>query len=177
MKCLTVLNWQLDNIENVCADNQKQKFVCMSTHTFFTSSVIWGTLGPARMYGPGKGIYSVTLYGFLVGALLPVPLYVLVRLGYTRFRHIYTPSLLFGGITWAPFNFSFSVNALYLGYFFQVYVKRRFFNWWAKYNVTSYSSTYLPNPLSEIIIVSHLMCSHTWLGSWWFICILCSPIP
>lgn len=107
----------------------------MSTHTFFTSSIIWGTLGPARMYSPGKGIYAVTLYGFLAGALLPILFYVLVRLGYRRLRRIYSPSLLYGGIMWAPFNMSWLINGLYLGFFFQVYVKRRFFDWWAKYNV------------------------------------------
>jgi hypothetical protein len=91
------------------------------------------------MYGPGKGIYSVTLYGFLVGALLPVPFYLLVRMGYTRFRRIYAPSLLFGGVLWAPLNFSWVINGLYIGSYFQLYLKRRFFSWWAKYNVIPYS--------------------------------------
>ncbi len=136
-----MLNWQLDNIDRVCEEDQKQKFSCMSTHTFFTSSIIWGTLGPARMYSPGKGIYAATLYGFLAGALLPILFYVLVRVGYRRLRHIYSPSLFYGGIKWAPLNMSWMINCLYLGLLFQVYIKRRFFDWWAKYNVSSLSCT------------------------------------
>ena len=130
-----MLNWQIDNIVDICTEDQKQKFVCMTQHTFFTSSIIWGTLGPARMYGPGKGIYSDTLWGFAVGALFPIPFYVLVRMGYTRYRRIYSHSLLYGGILWAPLNLSWVINSLYLGFYFQIYVKRRFFSWWAKYNV------------------------------------------
>ena len=132
------MNWQLDNIPDVCEDDQKQKFLCMQTHTFFTSSVIWGTLGPARMYGP-KGLYHVTLYGFLVGAFLPVPFYILSRWKYRNLRHVYSPTLLVGGLMWAPKNLSWAIPCVYLGYLFNVYIKRRHFNWWATYNVKNLS--------------------------------------
>jgi len=128
------MNWQLDNIVGVCEPTQKQRFVCMNTHTFFTSSIIWGSLGPARMYGPG-GLYHPTIYGFLVGAFLPVPVYILARWRYPQMRHVFIPSLLVGALMWAPFNLSWVIPAIYLGYIFQVYIKRRYFSWWGTYNV------------------------------------------
>ena len=134
MKSLSVMGWQLDNIPNICEDDQKQKFMCMSTQTFFTSSIIWGTLGPARMYGP-KGIYHITIYGFLAGAFLPIPIYILTKWRYPALRHVYIPGLLMGGLHWAPGNVGFVLPGLYLGYLFNVYIKRRFFPWWATYNV------------------------------------------
>jgi hypothetical protein len=134
VKSLTVLGWQLDNIPNICEDDQKQKFVCMSTKTFFTSSIIWGTLGPARMYGP-NGIYHPTIYGFLLGALLPVPFFFLSKWRYPQLRHVYTPSLMTGALFWAPLNLTYITPALYWGYLFNVYIKRKYFNWWATYNV------------------------------------------
>jgi OPT oligopeptide transporter protein len=149
-----VMNWQIDNIQDICSDEQKQKFKCMNTHTFFTSSIIWGTLGPARMYGP-KGIYHVTLYGFLVGAFLPIPFYLLAKWRYPRFRQVYTPTLLMGGLYWAPFNLTWVIPAVYVGYVFNVYIKRRFFNWWANYNVRFLF--YSGAPLMQISLVSHIL--------------------
>jgi len=132
---LVVMNWQLDNIPNICDPDQKDKFTCMWTHTFFTSSIIWGSLGPARMYG-SKGIYHITLYGFLAGALLPIPIFLLSKWKYPAARHIFIPSLIYGGLMWAPFNISYLTGALYFGYLFNVYIKKRYFEWWATYNVT-----------------------------------------
>jgi len=131
-----MLNWQLDNIKDICEEEQKQKFLCMETHTFFTSSVIWGTIGPAKLYSPG-GIYHATLWAFLLGALLPIPLFLLSRWRYPQLRHVFTPALLKGGMFWAPLNMSYAIPGLYLGYIFQVHIKRRFFSWWSSYNVSS----------------------------------------
>jgi hypothetical protein len=111
----------------------------MNAKTFFTSSIIWGTLGPVRMYGP-TGIYRVTLWGFLVGALLPIPIYLLSKRKYPQLRHIYMPNLLIGGLMWAPFNLTWITPCVYLGYIFQVHIKRRFFSWWSTYNVSFFRS-------------------------------------
>jgi hypothetical protein len=128
------MNWQLDNIPGICTDTQPQKFLCMSTHTFFTSSVIWGTLGPERMYGK-HGLYGPTMYGFLAGAVLPIPCYVLARWRYPKLRQVFVPTILVGALHWAPLNLSWAIPCLYLGYIFQVYIKRRYFPWWTSYNV------------------------------------------
>ena len=129
------MNWQLDNIPDICHDDQKEKFTCIGTYTLYTSSLIWGTVGPARMYG-SKALYNTSLYGFLVGALLPIPLYLLSRWRFPELRHVYTPILLSGGQFWAPYNLSWLIPSLYLGYIFQVYIRRRNFEWWANYNVS-----------------------------------------
>jgi hypothetical protein len=42
-----------------------------------TSSVIWGLIGPKRIFS--KGPYNIQLYALLVGAFLPVPLWFWVR--------------------------------------------------------------------------------------------------
>ena len=134
------MNWQLDNVPRICEPDQPQKMVCMSTHTFFTSSIIWGTLGPARMYGP-KGIYHTCVYGFLIGALLPIPVYVLSRWRYPRLRTIYIPSFLVGAIAWAPYNITGIFPGLCVAWLFNVFIKRRYFSWWASYNVRSSTPT------------------------------------
>jgi OPT family oligopeptide transporter len=48
-----VQNWMFENIVDFCEPTQKDGFVCLSTKTFATSSLIWGSIGPARFFGPG----------------------------------------------------------------------------------------------------------------------------
>lgn len=49
-----VQDWMLSNVEDICTANQKDGFVCPSTNTFATASLIWGGVGPARLFGPGQ---------------------------------------------------------------------------------------------------------------------------
>ncbi|KAI7667954.1 hypothetical protein KC318_g5549 [Hortaea werneckii] len=49
--------WMLGNIENVCSLDQADNFTCPNGRTVYSSSVIWGLIGPARLYSVGK-IYS-----------------------------------------------------------------------------------------------------------------------
>ena len=50
---LLVQNWVLSNIVDVCTPHQKDGFICSATNTFATSSLIWGGVGPHRIFSPG----------------------------------------------------------------------------------------------------------------------------
>ena len=63
--------WMLGNIDGVCQPDQVDQFTCPNGRTVFSSSVIWGLIGPARLYSIGK-IYSGLLHFFWIGALMPV---------------------------------------------------------------------------------------------------------
>ena len=56
VSCIVVLlvqNWVLDNIVDVCMPHQKDGFICASSNTFATASLIWGGVGPSRLFSPG----------------------------------------------------------------------------------------------------------------------------
>ncbi|KIM32165.1 hypothetical protein M408DRAFT_6492 [Serendipita vermifera MAFF 305830] len=132
---MAILNWQVTGIKGVCTPNAQAKFYCPGSSIFFTASVIWGTIGPARLYGK-DGPYNVLLYCFLIGVVLPIPFYFLTR----RFpkseflRGVHIPILLYGSINWAPYNLSHSWPAVPIAWFFQVYVRKYYLPWWQKYN-------------------------------------------
>ena len=107
------MNWQLDHISNLCTDDQKEKFTCNDTYTFFTNTLLSGMAGPARLLGPGS-LYRNSLYGFLVGAIIPIPFYILSRWRFPKLQHVYTPLLFAGGIAWSPINLSLLIHALTL---------------------------------------------------------------
>ena len=50
---VVIQNWMVSNIEDVCSQRQTQGFICPGTTTFATSSVVWGAVGPSRMFGVG----------------------------------------------------------------------------------------------------------------------------
>ena len=130
-----ILNWQVTSIKGVCTPEAQAKFYCPGTSTMFTASVIWGTLGPAKMYGR-DGPYHVLVFGFLIGAVFPIPFYLLAKkFPDSKFiRGFHAPVFLFGGLNWAPYNLSHSWPAVPVAYFFQVYVRKRYVAWWQKYN-------------------------------------------
>lgn len=45
--------WMLNNIEDICTPQQKQGFICPSSTVFSTASVIFGAVGPRRLFSPG----------------------------------------------------------------------------------------------------------------------------
>ena len=50
---IMVQNWVLDNVEDACTPDQKDGFICASSNTFATASLIWGGVGPMRIFSPG----------------------------------------------------------------------------------------------------------------------------
>ena len=71
-----VLYWALDNINGICTSHAVQNFGCPKATAFFTNSVVWGAVGPQRMFERGQ-IYDAMLFFFLIGAVAPIPFYVL----------------------------------------------------------------------------------------------------
>lgn len=63
--------WMLGNVSGICDEEQSNGFSCPNGRVVFSSSVIWGAIGPARLYSVGK-IYSGLLHFFWIGALMPL---------------------------------------------------------------------------------------------------------
>ena len=129
-----VQDWMFTNIVDICQSNQPQFFTCPSTAVFATSSLLWGGIGPQRLFSIGK-MYSPILSFFVLGAVLPIPFYYLARrfpLSYWRYINI---PVLFAGLGSMPpatgINYS---SWLIVGFFFQWFMRRYHFRWWMRYN-------------------------------------------
>jgi len=131
---LAVVDWQIKNISDLCSPRNDQHFTCPGYNTFFSAAVIWGVIGPKRMYGQ-NGIYHACTYGFLAGAVAPIPFWFLAR-RYPRsfWKYVHIPAFFNGGLGWAPYNLSNILPGLYFAIIFQWYIKSRALAWWSKYN-------------------------------------------
>ncbi|KAI0405606.1 OPT family small oligopeptide transporter [Xylaria palmicola] len=131
---VAVMNWALGNIPGVCSDQQPDSFTCPGGRLLFTASVIWSTIGPARIFS-GDALYSPLQWFWLVGAVTPIITWFLAR-RYPRSvaRHINMP-LIFGGSSWIPPATVYSYLCWgSVGFLFNYSIKRRFNGWWLQYN-------------------------------------------
>jgi hypothetical protein len=54
----------LANIPDICTPYQKDGYTCASTNTFATASLVWGGIGPHRLFSPGA-TYAYPFFTYL----------------------------------------------------------------------------------------------------------------
>ncbi|KAI1488116.1 OPT oligopeptide transporter protein-domain-containing protein [Biscogniauxia mediterranea] len=164
---IAVLNFALGNIEGVCEPTQAQRFTCPGGRVFFSASVIWGLIGPSRVFSPGQ-IYSGLLVFFVIGAVTPVAIYYAVR-RYPKspLRFLMAP-LIFGGAASippaTPLNYlSWGI----VGFAFQYLVKKRHFRWWSRLNYLTSAGLDLGLALGTLVIFFAFTLNEIEAPQWW----------
>jgi hypothetical protein len=84
---LTVQTWMFDNIPDICTENQKDLFSCASTEVFYTATVIWGVIGPNRLFSAGQ-VYGSLRWIFLFGLSPIIPWLITKRYPNSWFRYV-----------------------------------------------------------------------------------------
>jgi len=129
-----VQDWMFTNVHDLCALDQEDGFSCPSIHVFATASIIFGGLGPSRLFSPGSP-YAPLVWFFLIGAVLPIPFWLLARRHPSSwFRFVNVP-IFFAGTAYLPpaTGINYSSWAL-VGFIFQYWTRRHHFMWWSRYN-------------------------------------------
>ncbi|KAI1424609.1 OPT family small oligopeptide transporter [Xylaria sp. FL1777] len=149
---IAVMNWALGNIPGVCSEDQPQSYTCPGGRVFFTASIIWGAIGPARIFS-GNALYSSLQWFWLVGAVSPVITWFLARRYPNSIaRYINTP-LVFGGSGWIPPATAYTYLCWgSVGFLFNYLIKRRFNGWWLQYNYTTSAALDCGLIISTILI-------------------------
>ncbi|XP_062168458.1 oligopeptide transporter 1 [Alnus glutinosa] len=130
--------WLLTSVENICDLTllpEGSPWTCPGDDVFFNASVIWGVIGPLRMFTK-QGIYPGMNWFFLIGCLAPFPGWLLSRKfpNVKWFKLIHMPIILGATSAMPPAR---AVNYLAwgaVGIFFNFYVYRKFKGWWARHN-------------------------------------------
>lgn len=133
--------WLLESVPGIC-DPAKlpggSPWTCPGDDVFFNASIIWGVVGPLRMFGR-LGLYAKMNYFFLAGALAPVPFWALARAfpdsAWAPWLRLVNMPVLLGATGMMPP--ARSVNYLMwgaVGLAFNYVVYRRYKAWWARHN-------------------------------------------
>lgn len=162
-----VLLWMLGHISDICDADQPNGYTCPQGRTNFTSSIIWGAIGPARLYSIGKQ-YSGLLHLFWIGALLPVITFILKKkYPHNRFLGAIHWPLFFAGTGNLPpatgVNYT---TAFVVSLIFNKIIKARYKHWWAKYNYILSAALDSGLAVSAIIIFFTVIFPGASL-SWW----------
>ncbi|KAK9075241.1 hypothetical protein SSX86_003562 [Deinandra increscens subsp. villosa] len=134
-----VTAWMLmESIPNLCNTAllpKDSQWKCPMDHVFYDASIIWGLVGPQRIFG-NLGVYSAMNYFFLVGAVLPFVVWMAHKLWPTKswIKKIHFPVLL-GATAMMPPASAVNYTSWVLLAFLSGYVVFRFYpEKWKRYN-------------------------------------------
>ena len=162
---LGILNFQINGgIKDYCDPSNTQKFTCPGTRTFYSASVLWGVIGPKKVF---SGLYPILQYCFLIGFLLAFPCIIIKKWGPRKYVKYFEPSIVIGGfLGYAPYNLTYYLPGLYVSYAFMSYIKRKYEAWWQKYNYILSTGLNAGIAFSSIIIFFAVM-YHEKDINWW----------
>jgi len=147
-----IMTFQLNGgIEDMCDLENRNHFICNGARTYFNASIIWGLIGPRRVF---KGLYPGMKWCFLIGAVVPLPFWVWRKFGpmlaekrgYNK--KSWSGYIMAGGfleyidellvatslISPALGNVDSSVLPdFYMHCLFQFFIRQKFPRWWMKY--------------------------------------------
>ncbi|XP_024168804.1 oligopeptide transporter 2 [Rosa chinensis] len=130
--------WLLSTVENICQDQllpPNSPWTCPGDRVFFDASVVWGLVGPKRIFGP-LGNYQALNWFFFIGAFGPLLVWLLHRAfpSYKWIGLINLPVLLNATAAMPPAT-SVNFNCwIVIGTIFGYYIFRYRTAWWQRYN-------------------------------------------
>ena len=126
--------FMFERFPDICTPDQPQQLVCPVVPVFFTSSVVWGAIGPVRQFGDGA-LYHPMVYAMVFGALIPIPFWLWARRHPKSFAsQVFTPVWFANPFNSPPATGINASSSFLVGFIFQYVVRKRSFVWWAKFN-------------------------------------------
>ncbi|KAM9938295.1 hypothetical protein OXX80_002198 [Metschnikowia pulcherrima] len=161
-----VMRWAYGSIEGLCEKGQKNNYTCPNGKVFFNASLIWGAIGPQRTFGQGA-IYNGALFFFLLGLLPIVNWLILKKWPNSKIRWLNWP-VFFSGTGYippaTPYNYA---TYCMVGMAASVFVKKRFTQWYFKYNYSLSAGLDIGLAYSSLIIFLCLNLTNTNFPDWW----------
>ncbi|XP_048134738.1 oligopeptide transporter 4-like [Rhodamnia argentea] len=135
---MAVAWWLLNSITNICQDEllpPDSPWTCPGDRVFFDASVIWGLVGPKRIFG-AQGNYQAMNWFFLAGAVGPFLVWLLHKAFPDKsWIPLINLPVLLGATGYMPPATPLNFNAWVLvGTIFNFFVFRYRKQWWQRYN-------------------------------------------
>lgn len=161
--------WMLNSIPNICniPENSPSPWTCPSDTVFFDASVIWGLVGPRRIFGD-QGVYGALNWFFLGGAIASV----MVWLAHKAFPKVWwlpyvnMPVLLGALANMPPATAVNYTSWIIVGTIFNYFVFKYRKEWWRKYNYVL--SAALDAGLAFMAVILYFCLQMSDIGiTWW----------
>ncbi|TWU72259.1 hypothetical protein ED733_001737 [Metarhizium rileyi] len=160
-------NFLIGNIEGICTEEQAQGLVCPNALTFYNASVIWGVIGPKRVFGVG-GIFAWINWFWLIGFLCPLIQYLVARRYPRSFaRYIIWPAIFSACGLVPPATLYYMLPWVVVGVIFNGWIRRRYFGWWSQYNYVLSGALDIGSRLCVVLVALALGLSNRDFPQWW----------
>lgn len=164
---ISVMNWAIGTIKDVCTDDAAMSFSCPGINVFFTASVIWGAIGPARMFS-GAALYSPLQWFWLVGFITPIITWLLARRYPKSFWRYVNMPVIFSGNGMIPPATPFNYFAWgTVGLIFNWAIRRKWTGWWMQYNYTLSAALDCGLIISTLIVFFTISLTEAQVPDWW----------
>ncbi|CAM0135682.1 hypothetical protein VKS41_005340 [Umbelopsis sp. WA50703] len=162
---LATAKWLMATVPHICTP-EAYPFTCNQAQTFYSASIIWGAIGPARMFASGSP-YQSMLWFFLVGLVLPVPFYFLAKkYPQSWVKYIHIPLILNAtGMMPPAVPLNFSMWCLF-GFIFMYWIRRYRNEWWTKYNYVTSAGLDSGVGIAGVLIFA-VQTGTNWQAEWW----------
>ncbi|KAL8231907.1 hypothetical protein R6Q57_001685 [Mikania cordata] len=162
--------WLLTTVENICQDHllpPGSPWTCPGDRVFYDASVIWGLVGPKRIFG-SLGPYSALNWFFLFGFLGPVVVYMLHKaFPNQKWLKLINLPVILGSCAMMPPATTINFNSwVFVGTIFNFFVLKYRKKWWQKYNYVLSAALDAGLAFMGILLYFCLTMSGTGI-SWW----------
>lgn len=156
----------IGNIPKLCHSDNTQRFTCAGAKVVYNASLIWGTIGPQRMFQVGQ-IYHATVYFFIIGPVVTVLVYLIYRRYPNSWvRYINVPIFFNAAGNIPPANTTQYSLWFIFGFLFNYFIRKRAFAWWKRYNYLLQSAMDTGTAIATIVIFFALSYHNVKL-EWW----------
>ncbi|EON96067.1 putative small oligopeptide opt family protein [Phaeoacremonium minimum UCRPA7] len=127
--------WAMGNVNGICTPSADNNFFCPLANGYAANAVFWGLIGPSKLFKNGS-MYNSMLWFLLIGAVLPVIIYFLaLKFPDNKIlQKIHTPVIFSSTSSIPPATAANTISWALVGLVFNWTIKRRFRDWWTKYN-------------------------------------------
>ncbi|XP_077223008.1 oligopeptide transporter 5-like [Tasmannia lanceolata] len=163
--------WLLTSVPNICDQSKLPKgspWTCASYNTFYDSTLVWGVMGPGKMFAP-HGQYSKMYYFFIFGAIAPILVWVVSRkFPKKKWIKLICPPLILSAATHMPPATPVNIwSWLTLGILFNIILYRKYKAWWARYTYILSAGLDAGTAFVGILLYLAIQSRGTYGPSWW----------
>jgi OPT family oligopeptide transporter len=161
------MEWAPDHIKGICKSGQANNFTCHGPRVFFNASVIFGLIGPQRIFSTGS-LYGSLQYFWLTGALVPIIVYLIARNFPRSKARFFSAPIFFGVMGQLPPATPLSyLSWSLLGLVFQKFIRNCYRGWWMRFNYITSAGLDVGLAIATIVIIAALNLTGTGFPDWW----------
>ncbi|PCG92141.1 Oligopeptide transporter OPT superfamily [Penicillium occitanis (nom. inval.)] len=155
-------------VETLTGVKSSPTWLALKTRNFYSSSVIWGVLGPKSFFSSDSN-YSYIYWGFVVGPALVVLVYTLQRWKPTwNLEHYCNPVIIMFGATWFPvYGTTNLMTSAIVAFVFMGYIQRYHPAWFRKFNYLTGIGLDCGTQIMSTIMVFTISLTNTSFPAWW----------